>query len=200
MMDAVCFSMLGGVFVSLMTGNILLLGLAIGKGHAIEDFYLFLVPLFFYALGTYSGGVISAKFSNPKTRNQFFCLVWLLILSASVLSTLLVEKRVDQVFLSLVAILSFASGLQSALLQGSGLKSFASNLMTSTLTSVLADFPNDAEKRKEPINGKLVSIVSFLLGAISGAVTTKFSLPIALSFLLIPLAIAIYGAIKEKIA
>ncbi len=197
MVDAICFAKLGGVFVSLMTGNMILLGLAIGQGRPVETYYSFLIPLAFYGLGTYMGGWITAHFAGVKTRKLGFCLVWVLLLIAACMSLRIELPEHDVSLLILLAILGLSAGLQTALLQKSGLKNFASNVMTSTLTSMLVDFPGNSEKPRVFIGARSLSILFFLFGTISGAVAINWGVTAALFLSLVPFTIAILGVFRE---
>lgn len=197
MVDAICFAGLGGVFVSLMTGNIILLGIAIGQRHAVDAFFPFLIPLMFYGLGTLLGGWLTATYTGVRVRKGGFCAVWLLVLLAVSMTLHLQLLAWDLRFFCLLATLGLASGLQSALLQRAGLKNFASNVMTSTLTSLLVDVGAKGEQPREVFAGRLLSILFFLVGAILGAAALQLGLTIALLLTLIPLTVAVVGALRE---
>jgi uncharacterized membrane protein YoaK (UPF0700 family) len=198
MVDAICFAKLGGVFISLMTGNMILLGLGIGQRHPVETYYPFLIPLVFYGLGTYVGGWITANFPGIKSRKLAFCLVWqLLFISALMSARIEYPAHGVSLFLLLVT-LGLSAGLQTALLQKSGLKNFASNVMTSTFTSMLVDFPGKSEQPKALLSGRFLSILFFLLGTISGAVAVDLGVTAALFLSMVPLTIAVMGVITES--
>ena len=197
MVDAICFAKLGGVFVSLMTGNMILLGVAVGQQHPIETYYSFLIPLASYGLGTYVGGWVTLRFPTLRARKLAFFSIWLLLAIATFLSSLIDPLAHNTVYFSLLANLGFASGLQSALLQKAGLKNFASNVMTSTLTSMLADFPVKSDQPKALLDGRLLSILFFLMGAIAGAFAINFGVTFALGLSLVPLAIAVFGVVSK---
>jgi len=193
MVDAICYAKLGGVFVSLMTGNRIPLGVAVGQLMPLETYYSFLIPLVTYGLGSYVGGWVTQRFPTHRTPKLGFFSIWLLLAIATLLSSVIDPLVHNIEYFLLLANLGFASGLQSALLQKAGLKNFASNVMTSTLTSMLADFPVKSDKPRALFGGRLLSILFFLLGAITGAFTVNFGLTLALGLALVPLAIAVFG-------
>lgn len=197
MIDAICFAGLGGVFVSLMTGNMILLGIAIGQRHTVDVFLPFFIPLVFYGLGTLLGGWLTAAYAGARVRKWGFCLVWLLVLCAALMTTELQRAELNLRFFGLLAILGLASGLQSALLLRVGLKNFASNVMTSTLTSLLVDYPTKAQLPLQALTGRAASIVFFLMGAILGAMALALGLTTALLLTLIPLSVAVGGSLRE---
>lgn len=198
MVDAICFAGLGEVFVSLMTGNLILLGIAIGRHHPVAAFLPFLIPLAFYAVGTLLGGWLTTRYPGAQMRRLGFVLVWLLTLLAGWVSFDVVLSAQDLRYAGLLAILALASGLQSALLQKAGLQNFASNVMTSTLTSLLAEYPARAQQPREVLAGRSMSIGFFLVGAVLGAMALAFGVSTALFVTLVPLAVAVGGALAEK--
>jgi len=196
MVDAICFAGLGGVFVSLMTGNLILMGLAIGQHHPLDQVYAFLVPLVGYATGTYLGGWVLSAFPSSKVRQQGFCVVWALVVLAAMVSEYMTNQLSGFLYFVLVGLLSLASGLQSALLLRAGLQNFASNVMTSTMTSLFADYATRTLQPKAALLGRLLSILMFLFGVIAGAVSLKLGVTMALYLAAVPLSIGVLGALR----
>lgn len=198
MVDAICFAGLGGVFVSLMTGNLILMGLAIGQDRSLDQIYAFLVPLVGYATGTYLGGWVLSVLPSPKVRKKGFCVVWALVVVAAMVSEYLTIQLSGFLYFVLVGLLSLASGLQSALLLRTGLQNFASNVMTSTMTSLFADYPTRSQLPKAALLGRLLSILMFLFGVIAGAISLKLGVTTALYLAAVPLSIGILGVFWQS--
>lgn len=198
MVDAICFAGLGEVFVSLMTGNLILLGIAIGQHHPVGSYLPFLIPLGFYAGGTFLGGWLTMRYPGARIRQWGFCGVWLLTLLAGFISFDLALPAHDARYAGLLVILALASGLQSALLQKAGLQNFASNVMTSTLTSLMAEYPARAQQPRAVLAGRSMSIGFFLVGAVLGAMVLRFGVSTALFVTLLPLAVAVGGTLAER--
>lgn len=91
-----------------------------------------------------------------------------------------------------IGILSFAMGIQNALLRRWGIRDLATNLMTLTLTGLLADSTLGGGNNPRAVRRSL-SIVIFAVSAGAGAFMTRYGLlwPILTSFTLFVLALPI---------
>ena len=167
--DAVVFLRLG-VFTAVMTGNIVLLGLAIGQG-AIRNALRSLV-----ALAAYAGGVLAAARLVGATPHDS---VW----PAHVTRALAIELGLHVAFLagwiatdarpdglaavSLIAVSGVAMGIQAATVRTLA-PSMSTTYVTGTLTALLSEL--SALGALGPDSRRRITIVVALgLGAVCGA-------------------------------
>jgi uncharacterized membrane protein YoaK (UPF0700 family) len=136
--DAVSYLALGHVFTAMMTGNTVLLGLAIGQGEASAAFRSVI------ALGGFLGGVaVGGLIVGTDTRSADW--------SPAVTAALTVEALVLALFIAtwhltaagawsvLVGQLALAMGIQSAAVRCLGVPGIATTYITGTLTSLMVD-------------------------------------------------------------
>lgn len=179
--DATCFVALGGTFAGLMTGNLILLGVSLDASNDGVAAAVFLYPLAGYALGALLAGLMF-KFAGYRRASQqslwlsfallafITILVWTLPVTANSASGWLV-----------VVVCALYMGFQSAALYLSKRVTITTNVMTSTMTSFLADYPMQLTKGNISWH-KLLALLGFLLGVTIGAsLATK---DIRLSFLI----------------
>ena len=74
LVDAVCFLGLGHVFAEMMTGNLLLLALSIGKGELLEGSAQYLPAIFAFTLGALLGGRILRGPQKMRERRVGFAI------------------------------------------------------------------------------------------------------------------------------
>ena len=139
--DAISYLGLGHVFTAMMTGNTVLLGLAIGQRHALAALRSVL------ALGGFGGGVAMGAAIVQRGRRQgawppavtralalegsllaIFALIWGLTDSA----------RGEVIVDGLIALSGLAMGIQSAAVQHLGVPGVMTTYITGTLTSLVA--------------------------------------------------------------
>ena len=140
--DAISYLGLGHVFTAMMTGNTVLLGLALGQGHALAALRSVL------ALGGFGGGVAMGAMIVRRGRRQgawppavtgalaleegllgIFALTWYLTGAARG------EAAVD----GLIVLSGLAMGIQSAAVQRLGVPGVMTTYITGTLTNLVAD-------------------------------------------------------------
>jgi len=169
--DAIGFTRLGGVFTSVMTGNMVLLGVAAGKGDvslAIHTGIAF--------LGYVVGSLIGARVAGHAQENDH---LW----PRSILKALLLELVVLCVFATwwelvsaapigsaeyaMLSVNAVALGVQSAAILRFGISGLSTTYLTGTLTQVIAG----VAKRKDPVSGRSIFILlALIVGAGFGAV------------------------------
>lgn len=130
--DVTCFLALGKVFASVMTGNMVLLGLAAGTSNATLALASGLAFLG-YVSGTTAGALITARSRGMlKAIVVELCLI---IVFTAVWEALDARPGVIAKH-ALVFVVSAAMGLQSAAVISLGVPNFSTTYMTSTLTRV----------------------------------------------------------------
>jgi uncharacterized membrane protein YoaK (UPF0700 family) len=189
--DATCFVALGGTFAGLMTGNLILMGVSLGGVNSGVAAAVFLYPLGGYAIGALLAGLWFKCRAAEQARQYGLWLGWGVLALATVL-TWLTPITVSSVSGWLVvALAALYMGFQSAVLYLSKRVTITTNVMTSTLTGFLADYPLQMTNKTVSWN-KLFALLGFLLGVITGAwlVPAGIHFSFSLSLVLATLAIA----------
>ena len=168
--DAIGFTRLGGVFTSVMTGNMVLLGVAGGKGDVSLALHTGITFLGFVA-----GSFVGARIAGHSEKDDG---LW----PRPILMALALELVVLFVFAAwweiasgapthgteyaMLCINAIALGVQSAAVLRFGISGLSTTYLTGTLTQLLAS----VAKRKEPILWRSVFILlALIVGAGIGA-------------------------------
>jgi uncharacterized membrane protein YoaK (UPF0700 family) len=198
MLDAATFLGLGFVFVELMTGNIVLLAFSVGA-RAVPQLRQatpgglvlpYLSALSAFAVGAVLGGRLVR--AGETGRRVGFGADATLIGVAALLVTLTHPGPTSPARYLVIGVLAVAMGIQNALMRRWGIRDLATNLMTLTLTGLLAD--STLGGGKNPRAGRrITSILIFTVGAGLGAFMTRYGVlwPILASFALFALALPI---------
>ena len=170
LVDAACFLSLGEVFAEMMTGNLLLFSFYVGTGHPIFQNAVYLIALGAFALGAVAGGRI-VRSAHGHTRLGF-AVEWVFLAAATIMSIVLVPGSSGTVRDVVISLLAFAMGIQNALLRRHGVPDLATNVMTLTLTALVAESTLSGGKN-ERWQRRFSSIAIFMLCAMLGAALTK---------------------------
>ncbi|MER6950750.1 YoaK family protein [Nonomuraea sp. NPDC000554] len=161
MVDAIAYLSLGHVFVANMTGNTVILGLAIG---GTPDFSTLgcLVALVAFA----AGAIVSGRLA--KALHHRWLLISLLAESALLAAATAVAFADARAQYPIIAALGLAMGMRTATVRLAGVSDITTTVITSTLawlgaTSSLAGGDSAGAARR------LGAIVVFLAGATAGA-------------------------------
>jgi uncharacterized membrane protein YoaK (UPF0700 family) len=192
--NAVSFLALGKVFSSVITGNLVLLGVA-ATSHSPSEALHAGLAIAGYAAGALIGVLLAARRSHQADT-------W----PASVTATLGAELFVlagfsagwelshgrphDAGQLALLIVLAAAMGMQSAAVRRLG--QMSSTYLTSTLLGVLAGLVTGG--RPEGLGRSIGVLVAIVLGALAGGILAKSAyawLPVAV---LLPLAVVVAGS------
>ncbi len=188
------FIRLGGVFASVMTGNLVLLGLAAGQTRAALALRAGLA-LAGYTVGTAVGTRITE--GNPHRDETWpswilvVLAVELVLLSALAVGLELTGERPspsDQ--LALLGVAAVAMGLQSAAVRRLGVPGLSTTYMTGTLTAVIAGLVG--RDRRAVVGGATLSRLAGLFGGAGLGGVLLAEAPAALSAVqLVPLGAAV---------
>lgn len=162
--DAIGFTRLGGVFTSVMTGNMVLLGVAAGKGDVSLALHTGIAFLGFVA-----GSLVGARVAGHAHKDDE---IW----PRPILKALVLELVVLFIFATwweiasaapagwaeyaMLGINAVALGVQSAATLRFGISGLSTTYLTGTLTQLLAG----VAKRKEPISGRSALLLVALIG------------------------------------
>jgi uncharacterized membrane protein YoaK (UPF0700 family) len=194
-MNAVSFLALGKVFSSVITGNLVLLGVAASTHSSVEAIHAS-VALAGYVAGVLIGAPLAARRSRRVGT-------W----PASVTTTLAAELVVLACFsvgwefsggsphdggqLALLIVAAAAMGMQSAAVRRLG--QMSSTYLTSTLLAVLASLAT--RTRPEGLGRSLGALAAIVVGALAGGMLARSAyawLPVAV---LLPLAVVVGGSV-----
>jgi uncharacterized membrane protein YoaK (UPF0700 family) len=168
--DAIGFTRLGGVFTSVMTGNMVLLGVSAGKGDVSLAIHTGVAFIAFVL-----GGLAGARVARHATKDQDF---W----PRPILTALVLELGVLGVFAiwwesvagaptgaaqyAMLGVNAVALGIQSAAVLRFGISGLSTTYLTGTLTQLVASLT----KRQEPVHGRnVVILLALIIGAGLGA-------------------------------
>ena len=167
LIDAVSFLRLGHVFVANMTGNVVLLGFAIGGAKDIS------IVGSLIAIAAFLGGaVIGGRLSRRHTESGAHLLavttvvkIFLMLGSAALAWFFGTESMVAY---AIVAVLALSMGLQNAVVRSIGIPDITTTVITQTLTGIAMDsrLAGGANVRWRR---RVASIVIMFLGALFGA-------------------------------
>lgn len=169
LVDAVCFLSLGEVFAEMMTGNLLLIMFYLGTGHPFTAYAANLLAVATFLLGAIIAGRI-VRGPYGSTRFGFY-IEWFFLMLAVGFSLSLPLETSPVARFALICTLAFAMGMQNALIRRHGVPDLATNVMTLTLTALVADSAL-AGGMNERWRRRLASITVFATGALFGALLT----------------------------
>ncbi len=139
LLDVVCFMALGEVFASMMTGNLLLLAVSLGTGAGWETLARQALPIAVFMIGAVLGGRLLRLPEPWPRRRPGFVLEWALLVLATLMALTMRPEAGNGAGQGIVALLGLAMGVHGAMVRGLGVPDLATNVMTTTLASWMAD-------------------------------------------------------------
>lgn len=188
--DVTCIKTLGGVFAEMMTGNLLLMAIDVGSGGTFERSSRYLWPLIAFSIGAILGGRLLGLREDRKVRRDGFVAVWCTIVIAAIICGLYEPNGKETLGRAITALLALGMGLQTAILRRHGVQDLATNVMTLTLTALLAE-SRLGEGSRANVLRRVMSIACFFSGGVIAAALVHFGTvyPLGLAALLYALAI-----------
>lgn len=139
--DAISYLGLGHVFTANMTGNAVLLGLAIGQGQGLAALRS-IIALAGFVVGAALGAIILEK--GPHHTDWPLAVTRAVWVEAIILVVFTVTwhlgSRNGAILYALIALSALAMGIQSAAIRHLKVPGIATTYITGTLTSMVADF------------------------------------------------------------
>ena len=141
-MDAISYLRLGHVFTAMMTGNTVLLGLAVGQGHVLAAARSILA-LAGFAVGVIVGAMVAQR--GPRRGDWPSAVTGALVLEAILLGAFAVAwqitgpERGEIAVYVLIGLTALAMGVQSAAVQRLDVPGIMTTYITGTLTSLMVD-------------------------------------------------------------
>ncbi len=182
--DALSIIGLGGVFASVMTGNTILLGLAIARAEPLS------ASLSAIAIAAYVGslaigiGIAESSTKRPGTTwppeaTKIFLSEFLLLLGLAITGVFVRHASTSSQMDVLIALAAASMGMQSAGFYALGVSSVATTRLTSTYEKFVIDLyhsrrpPNSTTPTKGKNDTTLLAIVVlvYLLAAVVGGLT-----------------------------
>jgi uncharacterized membrane protein YoaK (UPF0700 family) len=201
--DAISYLGLGHVFTAMMTGNTVLLGLALAQGEALAALRS-IVALIGFSVGVFVGALIVERDSKPAdwpaAVTGALAVETIVLAIFSVTSFVTGGARSAGITYFMIVLLALAMGIQSAAVRRLGVPGIATTYITGTLTSLMIDLlgwlrsiaaplpvAKPAERRQrspsmpwEQRVGLLAGVVGLYgFGALAGGVLEAKSSPLA---------------------
>lgn len=171
LVDSVSYLVLGNVFVANMTGNIIFLGLGLGGGRGVVGKILSIaLSVTCFSAGAAVGG--HAAFNGIAHRGRLLSAATATQACALIATALIVTglDHVDDPHRQVaIAVLAVSMGWQYAIVRRLEVPDFRTVVVTTTLTSLVAD---KAEAKERAVRRSL-SVGALLLGAAVGAVLVQ---------------------------
>jgi uncharacterized membrane protein YoaK (UPF0700 family) len=188
LIDAVSFLRLGHVFVANMTGNVVLLGFAIGGAKDISIVGS-LIAIFAFVVGAAIGGRLSRRHAESGARLLAVVTIVKIFLMLGSAAIAWLFGADTTIAYAIIAVLATSMGLQNAAARSLGVPDITTTVITQTLTgiamdSTLAGGDNVRWRRR------VASVVIMFLGALLGALLI-FRFGIASALLVAALALTI---------
>jgi uncharacterized membrane protein YoaK (UPF0700 family) len=171
-LDAVCVTRLGGLFASVITGNLVQLGRAVATvdGRLAASAA---TAVGGYALGVAAGSVVLRR-CDPgwRRRTSLAAAVELVLLTGVAAGWLATDAQPGTAAPVLLAPAAAAMGVQSALTISSGVSGASTTYLTGTLTNLIRTLSTDPHRLAGAAGGA-ARLASFLCGAAAGAVVLR---------------------------
>lgn len=153
----------------MMTGNLLLIMFYLGTGHPFSAYAANAMAVASFLLGAiFAGRIVRGPYGHTRFG---FIIEWAFLALAVGFSLALPLGTSPESRFALICTLAFAMGMQNALIRRHGVPDLATNVMTLTLTALVADSTlaggENARWRR-----RFASIAVFALGALLGALLT----------------------------
>lgn len=176
--DAVTFLALGGVFAAMQTGNVIFLGLGIAGAPAAPVVAPLVALLAFLGGGTVAALLVGRL--GGRTLVLGLAIELSLLLAVTVLAaTADLDPGTTPAYLA-IATLSIAMGLRNTLARRIGGENLATTVLNLTLTTLTTAAPAGLASSAD-LSQRAAGFAAILIGAITGALLLKTSLPLALA-------------------
>lgn len=173
--DAVSFLALGRVFTANMTGNVMLLGFALGRSPGLSVERSFLALAFFL-----TGAVLGGRIDLPSAWRGLFLEAALLGVAGLLAIGLKTSETGGMLQLSaVIAVTAVAMGMRNAIVRGLAVPDLTTTVLTLTLTGLGAD-SSLAGGENPRWRRRVAAVLALLVGAAVGVPLTNHSAALAL--------------------
>ncbi|CNF58570.1 Predicted membrane protein [Mycobacterium tuberculosis] len=175
--DAVGFLGLDRVFTGNMTGNVVILGMAIAGGGDLPVMGPLLALLGFMAGAALAGWRLrEAEPGWPPQATAFFALAALLVMTTGVGLVCMGGSAPGPTEITLTTILGSAMGLQAATARHIAVKDVTTVVVTSTITAFSGGLVRGAGGSGKVLDRRLAAVALILVGAAVGAASLRWQL------------------------
>lgn len=197
--DALSFLALGGAFSSVMTGNLVLLGMSGAASDWAQTLHVGIAVVFFIT-GVLAGAQVGGKRSETDSVWPWRVTV-ALIIEALLFTALLViwmvsgADRNDTIAKVVLALATLALGIQTSAVRRFGISGLSSTYLTGTLTVMVEGFA-----ARRPFSQQVPSLLvltMLIVGAAAGTAALLLFPLVAPLVVLVPLIIIIIIAITQ---
>lgn len=199
-MDGIAFLALSGVFASAMSGNTILLGLAIGQGQFTESL------LFIFGILGYMAGISMASVSIAKLGHGSGWTVGLEALLLAIFTALWLASGTHpqpSALYGLIVVSSIAMGLQGRIGRAIGAPGILTVIFTGTYTTIASDLTTRVLNGDRPLFTalalrQLLALAAYFGGAMIVGVMAAHWLRIT-PFLPLAAVLALFGGIRLRL-
>jgi uncharacterized membrane protein YoaK (UPF0700 family) len=199
--DAIGYLGLDRVFTGNMTGNVVILGMALTGADGLPVLGPLLALVGFMAGAAVGGRVLrSAPVGWSRRTTWLFATVGVVVLALAVLLLATGDAPAHPVQVTLTTVLGAAMGLQAATARFLAVKDVTTVVVTSTITGLAADSVFGSGKGGGT-GRRVAAVASILLGALVGALLLKVGLGVALLVAgVVVLVPTLAGALHARVA
>ena len=196
--DAIGLLRLGGVFTSVMTGNMVLLGVAIGKHDASIAIHTG-VAFLAYVLGSFVGARVAGHAEEnehlwPRPVVHALAFELAVLLAFGLWWELVGAAPSTAVEYALLALNAIALGIQSSAVLRFGISGLSTTYLTGTLTQFIAGLT----KRGAPLQVRSAFILLALIGGAAAGASAAIYVPRAAPLVpILALVIVVGGAYRS---
>ncbi len=178
--DAIGFLALGSAFTSVMTGNMVLFGIAAAHRN-VQDLALVAVAIVSYVIGAAIGARVCGAHREgdgvwPPGVTRGLRVEFVLFAVFAVAWWVLGSEPSEHLFLPLLAVNASALGIQSSAIQRFGVSGLSTTYLTGTLTTVTIRLVSGQGLRS--VRRSLFILAGLIFGAALGATLVRFA-PVA---------------------
>jgi uncharacterized membrane protein YoaK (UPF0700 family) len=198
--DAVGYLGLDRVFTANMTGNVVILGMALVGADDLPVLGPLLALVGFMAGAALGGRLLrSAEPGWTRRTTVLIGIVAGVMIATSILLFVLDHDLAEPVAVSITTVLGAAMGVQAATARFIGVKDVTTVVVTSTITGLAADSWLGSGRRSGDSPRRVAAVVLILAGAAVGAALLKWHLGAGLLLAgVITAAVAVIGAVSAS--
>jgi uncharacterized membrane protein YoaK (UPF0700 family) len=196
--DAVGYLGLDRVFTGNMTGNVVILGMALTGADGLPIVGPIIALICFMAGAAIAGRTLRAKAAGWHTRNTVLFGVVGVVLLVAAIPTLLVADRTDTINYVVTGALGLAMGMQAGSARHIGVKDVTTVVVTSTLVGLAFDSRFGGGTGNQPWFRRAGAVVLIGAGAAVGALLIHVHVGLGMAVAaVITLGVALLGHIGK---
>ena len=175
--DAVGYLGLDRVFTGNMTGNVVILGMALTGADGLPIIGPIIALVLFMLGAAVSGRTLRPVAGGWSGRSTVLFAVVGLVLAAAAVPMLVIADPIEPVKLAVTGALGLAMGMQAGAARHIGVKDVTTVVVTSTIVGLAYDSVFAARSKGHPWPRRVLAIALIGAGAAVGALLLQISLP-----------------------